>query len=47
MVACDGNRSPIRESLGIKMIGHGLMSRSVTIYFRPTARWRCAAATSA
>ncbi|MBK5331715.1 MAG: FAD-dependent monooxygenase [Ilumatobacteraceae bacterium] len=34
MVACDGNRSPIRESLGIKMIGHGLMSRSVTIYFR-------------
>jgi 2-polyprenyl-6-methoxyphenol hydroxylase-like FAD-dependent oxidoreductase len=34
IVACDGNRSPIRESLGIKMIGHGLMSRSVTIYFR-------------
>ena len=34
MVACDGNRSPIRESLGITMIGHGLMSRSVTIYFR-------------
>jgi 2-polyprenyl-6-methoxyphenol hydroxylase-like FAD-dependent oxidoreductase len=34
MVACDGNRSPIRESLGIKMIGHGLLSRSVTIYFR-------------
>ncbi len=34
MVACDGNRSPIRESLGIQMIGHGLLSRSVTIYFR-------------
>ncbi|MEY2583799.1 MAG: putative polyketide hydroxylase [Ilumatobacteraceae bacterium] len=34
MVACDGNRSPIRESLGIKMKGHGLLSRSVTIYFR-------------
>jgi 2-polyprenyl-6-methoxyphenol hydroxylase-like FAD-dependent oxidoreductase len=34
MVACDGNRSPIRESLGIKMIGHGLLSRSITIYFR-------------
>ncbi len=34
MVACDGNRSPIRQSLGIKMVGHGLMSRSVTIYFR-------------
>ena len=34
LVACDGNRSPIRESLGIKMRGHGLLSRSVTIYFR-------------
>jgi 2-polyprenyl-6-methoxyphenol hydroxylase-like FAD-dependent oxidoreductase len=34
LVACDGNRSPIRESLGIKMKGHGLLSRSVTIYFR-------------
>jgi 2-polyprenyl-6-methoxyphenol hydroxylase-like FAD-dependent oxidoreductase len=34
MVACDGNRSPIRESLGINMVGHGLLSRSVTIYFR-------------
>ena len=34
MVACDGNRSPIRESLGIATNGHGLLSRSVTIYFR-------------
>jgi 2-polyprenyl-6-methoxyphenol hydroxylase-like FAD-dependent oxidoreductase len=34
LVACDGNRSPIRESLGITMKGHGLLSRSVTIYFR-------------
>jgi len=34
VVACDGNRSPIRESLGIGMVGHGLLSRSVTIYFR-------------
>ncbi len=34
LVACDGNRSPIRESLGIKMVGHGLLSRSITIYFR-------------
>ncbi len=34
MVACDGNRSPIRERLGIEMIGHGLLSRSITIYFR-------------
>ena len=34
MVACDGNRSPVREQLGIAMKGHGVMSRSVTIYFR-------------
>jgi 2-polyprenyl-6-methoxyphenol hydroxylase-like FAD-dependent oxidoreductase len=34
LVACDGNRSPIREKLGVKMIGHGLLSRSITIYFR-------------
>lgn len=34
LVACDGNRSPIRERLGITMTGHGLLSRSVTIYFR-------------
>jgi 2-polyprenyl-6-methoxyphenol hydroxylase-like FAD-dependent oxidoreductase len=40
LVACDGNRSPIRDSLGIEMVGHGLLSRSVTIYFRAD----CAAA---
>ena len=40
LVACDGNRSPIRESLGVEMVGHGLLSRSVTIYFRAD----CAAA---
>ena len=34
LVACDGNRSPIRERLGITMSGHGLLSRSITIYFR-------------
>jgi 2-polyprenyl-6-methoxyphenol hydroxylase-like FAD-dependent oxidoreductase len=34
LVACDGNRSPIRERLGITTTGHGLLSRSVTIYFR-------------
>lgn len=34
LVACDGNRSPIREDLDIAMRGHGLLSRSVTIYFR-------------
>jgi 2-polyprenyl-6-methoxyphenol hydroxylase-like FAD-dependent oxidoreductase len=33
VVAADGNRSPIRESLGIAMRGHGLLSNSVTIYF--------------
>jgi 2-polyprenyl-6-methoxyphenol hydroxylase-like FAD-dependent oxidoreductase len=34
LVACDGNRSPMRERLGISMSGHGLLSRSVTVYFR-------------
>ncbi len=34
LVACDGNRSPVRERLGIEMVGHGLLSRSVTIYFQ-------------
>jgi 2-polyprenyl-6-methoxyphenol hydroxylase-like FAD-dependent oxidoreductase len=34
MISCDGNRSPVREKLGIAMVGHGLLSRSVTIYFR-------------
>ena len=34
MVSCDGNRSPIREKLGIRMIGHPVMSHSITIYFR-------------
>jgi 2-polyprenyl-6-methoxyphenol hydroxylase-like FAD-dependent oxidoreductase len=34
MVACDGNRSPVREKLGIQMVGHPVMSNSITIYFR-------------
>jgi 2-polyprenyl-6-methoxyphenol hydroxylase-like FAD-dependent oxidoreductase len=34
LVAADGNRSGIREQLGIAMRGHGLLSQSVTIYFR-------------
>jgi 2-polyprenyl-6-methoxyphenol hydroxylase-like FAD-dependent oxidoreductase len=34
MVACDGWRSPVRERLGIEMVGHGLISNSITIYFR-------------
>ena len=34
VVAADGNRSPVRDQLGIAMRGHGLLSNSVTIYFR-------------
>jgi 2-polyprenyl-6-methoxyphenol hydroxylase-like FAD-dependent oxidoreductase len=34
LVACDGWRSPVRERLGIGMEGHGLISNSITIYFR-------------
>jgi 2-polyprenyl-6-methoxyphenol hydroxylase-like FAD-dependent oxidoreductase len=34
LVAADGNRSGIRDQLGIAMRGHGLLSNSVTIYFR-------------
>ena len=34
VIAADGNRSPTRERLGIGMRGHGLLSNSVTIYFR-------------
>jgi hypothetical protein len=34
MVAADGNRSQVRESLGVAMRGHGLLSNSITIYFR-------------
>ncbi|HTA47203.1 MAG TPA: FAD-dependent monooxygenase [Bryobacteraceae bacterium] len=34
MVAADGGRSRIRESLGIRMLGRGVFSNSITIYFR-------------
>ncbi len=34
LVAADGNRSRIREQLGLAMRGHGLLSNSITIYFR-------------
>ncbi len=34
LVAADGNRSRIRDQLGIAMRGHGLLSNSITIYFR-------------
>src|SRR5688572_11978479 len=34
MVAADGAHSRVRETLGIRMQGRGVFSRSVTIYFR-------------
>jgi hypothetical protein len=34
VVAADGVRSPIREKLGIRMLGRGSFSDSITIYFR-------------
>lgn len=34
MVACDGSKSLVRTKLGIKMKGHGLLSHSLTIYFK-------------
>jgi 2-polyprenyl-6-methoxyphenol hydroxylase-like FAD-dependent oxidoreductase len=34
VIAADGNRSPMRARLGIDMEGHGVLSRSITIYFR-------------
>ena len=37
VVAADGNRSATRELLGIGMHGHGLLSHSITIYFRARA----------
>lgn len=38
VVAADGARSPVRRQLGIAMEGHGLLSRSATIYFRADCR---------
>ncbi|HEY7325340.1 MAG TPA: FAD-dependent monooxygenase, partial [Streptosporangiaceae bacterium] len=34
VIAADGNRSPVRERLGIGMHGPGMLSNSITIYFR-------------
>jgi 2-polyprenyl-6-methoxyphenol hydroxylase-like FAD-dependent oxidoreductase len=34
MVAADGAHSRVREQLGIRLLGHGLLSKSITIYFR-------------
>jgi 2-polyprenyl-6-methoxyphenol hydroxylase-like FAD-dependent oxidoreductase len=38
MIAADGNRSPVREKLGIAMAGPGLLSESITIYFKADCR---------
>jgi 2-polyprenyl-6-methoxyphenol hydroxylase-like FAD-dependent oxidoreductase len=37
VIAADGNRSPVREQLGIGMHGPGVLSNSITIYFRSEA----------
>jgi 2-polyprenyl-6-methoxyphenol hydroxylase-like FAD-dependent oxidoreductase len=40
MIAADGNRSPIRQQLGIGTSGPGWLSDSITIYFRADcSRW--------
>jgi 2-polyprenyl-6-methoxyphenol hydroxylase-like FAD-dependent oxidoreductase len=38
MIAADGNRSPVRETLGIAMEGPSLLSNSITIYFKADCR---------
>ncbi len=38
LIAADGARSPIRERLGIPVLGHGSFSDSITIYFRADVR---------
>jgi len=38
MIAADGNRSPVREKLGIAMAGPGWLSDSITIYFKADCR---------
>jgi 2-polyprenyl-6-methoxyphenol hydroxylase-like FAD-dependent oxidoreductase len=40
MIAADGNRSPIRQKLGIDTSGPGWLSDSITIYFKADcSRW--------
>jgi putative polyketide hydroxylase len=34
LIGADGNRSAVRQRLGIAMHGRGVLSRSITIYFR-------------
>jgi 2-polyprenyl-6-methoxyphenol hydroxylase-like FAD-dependent oxidoreductase len=38
LVAADGAHSPIRERLGVRRLGHGSFSDSITIYFRADVR---------
>ena len=38
LIAADGARSRTRESLGVRMRGHGTFSNSITIYFRANLR---------
>ncbi len=38
LIAADGAHSPIRERLGIPVLGHGSFSDSITIYFRADVR---------
>jgi 2-polyprenyl-6-methoxyphenol hydroxylase-like FAD-dependent oxidoreductase len=38
VIAADGAHSPVRERLGIKSLGHGSFSDSITIYFRADVR---------
>ena len=34
LIGADGNRSAVRQQLGIAMHGRGVLSKSITIYFR-------------
>src|SRR5471032_1382849 len=38
LVAADGAHSPIRERVGLRRLGHGSFSDSITIYFRADVR---------
>ena len=38
LIAADGAHSPVRERLGIRQLGHGSFSDSITIYFKADVR---------
>jgi 2-polyprenyl-6-methoxyphenol hydroxylase-like FAD-dependent oxidoreductase len=38
LIAADGAHSRVRQELGVRMRGHGTLSKSVTIYFRANLR---------